>query len=220
MKTGRVFCSECGDFILDAVTETAFSSAVLTAEEKESRFLGLKYLFLRKGALLILLQLLRKRERPIAPGRRPSESFPPWKLQFRYLAKVCVRSRFLFSTYQNTRSSWASQPRPNLLHERDPPKLRPQPSPPELLFKRQAQPPIVQGYRLHLLRNGQPVLRNLLGRNNAVRAGFFFGDHLESLPRASRIPSARRSRVLHHCIGSDPQHMSGFDERVVRLYHP
>lgn len=40
VKTGRVFCSDCDDFVLDAATENVFFSTVLSAEEKESRFLG------------------------------------------------------------------------------------------------------------------------------------------------------------------------------------
>lgn len=39
-KTGRIFCSECDNFILNTTFEELFSAAVLRAEEAETKFQG------------------------------------------------------------------------------------------------------------------------------------------------------------------------------------
>ena len=39
-KTGRIFCSQCDNFILNTTFEDLFSAAVLKAEEAETRFQG------------------------------------------------------------------------------------------------------------------------------------------------------------------------------------
>jgi len=39
-KTGRIFCSQCDNFILNSTFEDLFSAAVLRAEEAETKFQG------------------------------------------------------------------------------------------------------------------------------------------------------------------------------------
>lgn len=39
-KTGRIFCSECDNFILNSTFEDLFSAALLKAEESETKFQG------------------------------------------------------------------------------------------------------------------------------------------------------------------------------------
>lgn len=39
-KTGRIFCSQCDNFILNATLEDLFSATVLRVEESETRFQG------------------------------------------------------------------------------------------------------------------------------------------------------------------------------------
>jgi ubiquitin carboxyl-terminal hydrolase 22/27/51 len=40
VKSGNIFCSQCDNFIYDAVLDSVFLNTVISAEEKQTRFQG------------------------------------------------------------------------------------------------------------------------------------------------------------------------------------
>jgi ubiquitin carboxyl-terminal hydrolase 22/27/51 len=69
-KTGYLFCSECDDFIYDMKLDEMHLAAIVSAEEKQTRFRGTCLIPKRSYLLRDLLNC--------SVSKKPREMFKPW----------------------------------------------------------------------------------------------------------------------------------------------
>ena len=129
-KTGRIFCSECDNFILNTAFEALFSVALLKAEEAETKFQGMN------NQTVPFSRRLKHGSHEKGP-----RSLPPLDAR----RKGCHRAQGLCGDPMRSPPR-SAEPRPNVFLKRHPPILHPQSAPPQLLPERQAQPRNVQKY--------------------------------------------------------------------------
>lgn len=165
VKSGCLFCAICNDFIYDGTIDGVYTTSVLHAEEKNTRFQGvlmtvfplctLRKLHSLSDAQGILHTLGCKWTGILCSGRQYANTLS------RYVSSDLELNEVLVKRLMSIRSKRITKSRSNVLHECCFAMFDTQSSRSKLLSQWQAQSQTMQTRPVHLLWNGQAVRGSL-----------------------------------------------------------